>query len=146
MLKFHHLVTITGNFKRGVKIFEYNFVASCLRKCLNRIYVNPVVLCSYFGAVSDGYSSEQNDTGTDFTPSTPFFPCSCHSTVVPDTFISLSHTDVIQFQHLSVSVMNTQTETTMCNYTARWNMYVTARTYSGILVSIQKYIGLCILQ
>jgi len=113
---------------------------------MNRIYVNPVVLCSYFRAVSDGHSSEQNDTDTGFTPSTPFFPCRCHSTIVPDPFISLSHTDVIQFQHLSVSAMNTQTETNMCNYTARWNMYVTVRTYPGISVSIQKYIGLCILQ
>jgi hypothetical protein len=59
------------------------------------------------GAVIDGHSSEQSDTDTGFTPSTPFSPCRCHSTIVPDPFIPPSHTDVIQSQHVSVSVMNT---------------------------------------
>ena len=73
----------------------------------------------YFWAVSDGHSNEQNDTAAGFIPGTPFFPCRCHSTVVPDPFILPSHTDVLQSQHVSMSAVNTQAETSPCNYTAR---------------------------
>jgi hypothetical protein len=40
---------------------------------------------------------------------------------------------------VSVSVMNTQAETSTCNYTAWWNMYVRLRTWPGISGSFKKY-------